>query len=68
MEEKRTNTERSLSRAWEGQRLQQELLALAYEEAWPVLRLRTGGRRAGPARTARTRAEWKPELQQANGG
>jgi hypothetical protein len=63
MEEKRTDTERSLSRGWEGQRLQERLLALAYEEVWPVLQ--TGLRRAAPART---RQGSKPELQRASGG
>ena len=64
MEGRRTATERSLSRSWEGQRLQQQFLAMAYEVLWPVARRRVrspGAQKARPSRPA-------GQLQQTNGG
>jgi hypothetical protein len=64
MEGRKTAKERSLSRSWEGQRLEQQILAMAYEELWPVVRRRLPGPPDESARRSRTPVQ----LQQAQGG
>lgn len=63
MEGGQGNKERSLSRGWEGQRLQDQLLALAYEQLWPVLQVRLR-----PSQPTRDRRWHEAELQRACGG
>ena len=60
MDKERTR-ERSLSCGWEGDRVQEQSLALAYELLWPVLKRHL-------ATTTQERPKQQVELLQACGG
>jgi hypothetical protein len=63
MEEKRTDQVRLLSSVGESHRLEEQLLALAYEQLWPIVQVRLRS-----ARTATDQQQTEPDLQRSYGG